>query len=75
MVRRLTDFHVDAHWMLAEELIDGHQINVDGVAINGTVHALGVVDSVMYPGTDQFMRFEYPSRLPAEHVRNAREKP
>jgi biotin carboxylase len=72
-VRRLSDFHVDAHWMLAEELIDGQQINVDGVAINGTVHTLGVVDSVMYPGTDQFMRFEYPSRLPAEHVRNAKE--
>ncbi|MBL8520564.1 MAG: ATP-grasp domain-containing protein [Betaproteobacteria bacterium] len=71
-VRRLTDFHVDAHWMLAEELIDGCQINVDGVAINGTVHVLGVVDSVMYPGTDQFMRFEYPSRLPFAQIENAR---
>ncbi len=27
---------------------------------------LGVVDSIMYPGTDQFQRFQYPSALPAE---------
>jgi biotin carboxylase len=72
VVRALTDFDVDAHWMLAEELIDGHQINVDGVSIGGKPHVLGVVDSVMYPGTDQFMRFEYPSRLPAAHLDNAR---
>ncbi len=26
---------------------------------------LGVVDSIMYPGTDQFQRFQYPSQLPA----------
>ena len=31
----------------------------------GQVHALGVVDAVMYPGTQAFMRFEMPSRLPA----------
>jgi biotin carboxylase len=71
VVRKLTDFDVDAHWMLAEELIDGNQINVDGVIINGEVNILGIVDAVMYPGTDQFMRFEYPSRLPAEHAERA----
>ncbi len=73
VVRRLTDFDVDAHWMLAEELIGGQQINVDGVAINGEVHVLGIVDAVMYPGTDQFMRFEYPTRLSAEHESKARD--
>lgn len=73
VVRRLTDFDVDAHWMLAEELIDGHQINVDGVVINGDIHMLGIVDAVMYPGTDQFMRFEYPTRLPPERAAQASE--
>ncbi len=72
VVRKLTDFDVDAHWMLAEELIDGHQVNVDGVVINGEIHMLGIVDAVMYPGTDQFMRFEYPTRLPADHAAKAR---
>lgn len=71
-VRRLTDFEVDAHWMLAEELIDGQQVTVDGLANRGEVHILGVVDSLMYPGTDQFMRFEYPSRLDTAHEANAR---
>ena len=73
VVRKLTDFDVDAHWMIAEELIDGQQINVDGVVINGEIHILGIIDAVMYPGTDQFMRFEYPSRLPPDHDQRARE--
>jgi Carbamoyl-phosphate synthase L chain, ATP binding domain len=29
----------------------------------GRVHALGVVDAIMYPGTQAFMRWEHPSRL------------
>jgi len=33
---------------------------------DGAVTMLGTVDSVMYPGTDQFQRFEYPSALPQE---------
>lgn len=64
VVKQITDFDVDAHWMIAEELIDGQQINVDGVVIDGEIHILGTIDAVMYPGTDQFMRFEYPTRLP-----------
>lgn len=72
VVRKLTDFDVDAHWMIAEELIDGKQINVDGVVIDGAIHVLGIVDAVMYPGTDQFMRFEYPTRLPQAHAERAR---
>ncbi len=73
VVRRLTDFDVDAHWMLAEELIDGLQVNVDGVAVHGEVNILGIVDAVMYPGTDQFMRFEYPTRLRPEWAQGAAE--
>ena len=73
VVRKLTDFDVDAHWMIAEELIDGQQINVDGIVINGEIHILGIIDAVMYPGTDQFMRFEYPTCLPAAHALRARD--
>ena len=71
VVRKLTDFDVDAHWMLAEEMIDGDQVNVDGVVIDGEIHVFGIVDAVMYPGTDQFMRFEYPTRLPPDHAQRA----
>ncbi len=73
VVKKLTDFDVDAHWMIAEELIDGQQINVDGVIIDGEIHILGIIDAVMYPDTDQFMRFEYPSRLPTAHALRARD--
>ena len=54
-----------AHRMLLEEPVplDVPQYNLDGWVANGQVHALGVVDAVMYPGTRAFMRWELPSRL------------
>ena len=56
-----------AHRLLLEEPVPAHtpQFNLDGWAFDGQVHALGVVDAVMYPGTQAFMRWEFPSRLPA----------
>ena len=53
-----------AHRMLLEAEVHGAQFNLDGWAFDGDVHAIGVVDAVMYPGTQAFMRFELPSRLP-----------
>ncbi|MCU0925443.1 MAG: ATP-grasp domain-containing protein [Hydrogenophaga sp.] len=55
-----------AHRMLLEEPVRGDQFNLDGYAFNGAVNAIGVVDAVMYPGTQAFMRFELPSKLPAD---------
>ncbi len=54
---------VDAHWMIGESLLQGEQINVDGLVFGGECHVLGIVDAVMYPGTQAFMRFDYPSHL------------
>jgi hypothetical protein len=56
-----------AHRMLLEEPVPAHvpQYNLDGWVADRQVHALGVVDAVMYPGTRAFMRWELPSRLPA----------
>ncbi len=53
-----------AHSMLLEEPVRGQQYSLDGVAFEGEIKPLGVVDSIMYPGTQAFMRFDYPSRLP-----------
>ena len=55
-----------AHRMLLEDVVHGAQFNLDGYAFGGDVHAIGVVDAVMYPGTLAFMRFELPSQLPAD---------
>jgi biotin carboxylase len=51
--------------MVCEEVIRGRQVTANGFARDGRVTMLGTVDSVMYPGTDQFQRFQYPSTLPA----------
>lgn len=57
-------FEVDAHHMIAEEILSGPQVTVEGIAHRGGVTILGLVDAVMYPGTIAFERFEYPSSLP-----------
>ena len=62
----LAEFEIDAGHMLAEEILAGQQFTVEGLVHAGTTTILGVVDSVMYPGTDAFERFEYPSSLPAD---------
>jgi hypothetical protein len=54
-----------AHRLLLEEPVPPQvaQFNLDGWVEQGQVHALGVVDAVMVPGTQAFMRWETPSRL------------
>ena len=39
------------------------QYNLDGWVFKGRAQTLGMVDAVMYPGTQAFMRWEVPSRL------------
>ncbi len=53
-----------AHCMLLEEPVPAHvaQYNLDGWVQEGRIHALGVVDAIMYPGTQAFMRWDHPSR-------------
>lgn len=60
-----TDFTIDAHHLIAETPIEGQEVNVDGYVRDGRVSFLGLCDAMMFPGTDQFERFVYPSRVPA----------
>jgi hypothetical protein len=53
-----------AHRMLLEEPISAAQYNLDGWVEQGQLRVLGVVDALMYPDTQAFMRFELPTRLP-----------
>ncbi len=53
-----------ANYLLAEELLSGVQVTLDGYVYNGVVVCIGIVDSVMFPGTICFSRFVYPSHLP-----------
>ena len=49
---------------LVEEEAAGAQVTVEGYAHDGEPHVYGVVDTVPYPGTSSFQRYQYPSRLP-----------
>jgi biotin carboxylase len=56
------------HGFIAEELAHGDEVTLEGYVCGGRVTVIGVTDSVKYPGTNSFERFEYPSRLPVERV-------
>ena len=60
-----------AHSLMLEEPQRGRQYCLDGYFFDGSYRRVGVVDAVMYPGTDAFMRFDYPSRLPEGVQRQA----
>ena len=63
LVRALTNLDHDADWFIGEQLIRGVQVTLDGFAFDGEPTIAGVVDSVMFPGTSTFERFDYPSRM------------
>jgi biotin carboxylase len=52
-----------AHRLMLEQPVQAAQYNLDGWVFNGQAHALGVVDAIMYPGTQAFMRWDHPSQL------------
>lgn len=49
---------------LAEELLSGVQVTLEGCVRAGTVECLGIVDTGFHAGTTSFARFDYPSVLP-----------
>ncbi len=69
LMRWYTDFELDAHHLIAEEILEGVQVSMDGYVHGGRAHVLGIIDENMYPGTCAFRSFEYPSQLP-EAVRS-----
>lgn len=64
MLRAYGDGEIPGHFFIGERLLCGEQVTVDGFVDGSRAVIMGVVDSVMYPGTASFRRFEYPSRLP-----------
>ncbi|MEQ1537089.1 MAG: ATP-grasp domain-containing protein, partial [Burkholderiaceae bacterium] len=55
-----------AHSMILEapaNTANAQQYSLDGIVFRGSFQRLGVVDAIMYPGTQAFMRFDYPSKL------------
>ncbi|MEX2543631.1 MAG: ATP-grasp domain-containing protein [Phycisphaeraceae bacterium] len=52
---------------IAEQLIGGWQVTVEGHVAHGEVKTHGIVDSIRHPNNVSFARYQYPSRLPS-HV-------
>jgi hypothetical protein len=68
LVRAHSDIDVESRAFIAESLIEGVQVTLDGFAFDGEVTTMGIVDSVMFPGTSTFERFDYPSRMIPKEV-------
>jgi biotin carboxylase len=52
-----------AHRMMVEEPVNAQQFNLDGYVWQGQAASFGVVDAIMYPETQAFMRWDFPSCL------------
>jgi hypothetical protein len=57
-----------AHGFLAEELLTGEEVTLEGYVHEGQVTVIGVTDSLKYAGTLSFESFVYPSALPRERL-------
>jgi biotin carboxylase len=64
MLERYTGVTIGTQRLIAEGLLKGEQVTVEGYVYGGKAGIMGVVDSVMFPGTLAFSRFDYPSALP-----------
>jgi hypothetical protein len=64
LIKKYTDLTLGAHYIIAEELLHGDQVTVEAFSYNKRVTIMGITDSIMYPGSMSFERFEYPSKLP-----------
>ena len=57
---------VDGYWAVAEEIMRGRQLTIAGYVNDRGVHTYGLIDSINYPGSTSFFRYQYPSRLPED---------
>ncbi|MBX9950328.1 MAG: ATP-grasp domain-containing protein [Candidatus Obscuribacterales bacterium] len=66
LVRLYTDWELNANYLIYEELLEGHQVSLEGFVYRGEVTIMGIIDAIMFPGTFSFKRFQYPSTLPPD---------
>ncbi|HXZ86707.1 MAG TPA: ATP-grasp domain-containing protein, partial [Myxococcota bacterium] len=59
------EFARGARALVAEELLGGELVTLEGLRQGSRLEILGVVDSGVDPATRSFTRFDLPSRLPA----------
>jgi len=62
-IRNYTDFEFDGTYFIAEKVLEGRQVTLEGYSFEGEVGLIGIVDSFFISGTLSFERFVYPSSL------------
>ena len=58
--------HHGGGYLIAEAPLHGVQVTFEGCVFGGEMQPIGVVDSIMFPGTISFASFHYPSMLPPD---------
>ena len=66
LLKKYSDLKINAEFLIAEKLMSGQQVTLEGYVYNGKIEIIGITDSIMYPETISFKRFEYPSSLPTK---------
>ncbi len=54
--------------LIAEQLLTGTLVTFEGFMHRGVMTPIGITDAVMHPNGISFLRFEYPTALPASAV-------
>lgn len=54
--------------LIAEQLLTGMLVTFEGFMHHGVMTPIGITDAVMHPNGISFLRFEYPTALPASAV-------
>ncbi|MGE0010527.1 MAG: acetyl-CoA carboxylase biotin carboxylase subunit family protein [Candidatus Babeliales bacterium] len=63
LLAQYTKHEHNGNYMIVEGVLTGDQVTLEGYVFNGACHIMGITDSIMYPGTQSFERFEYPTAL------------
>jgi hypothetical protein len=64
MVAAYSDHPIDGRALIAEGVLRGDLVTIEGFVCDGSVEVLGIVDSTLH-ANGSFVRFDYPSALPA----------
>lgn len=63
LLKKYSSLKINADYLIAEKLMNGQQVTLEGYVYNNKIEVMGITDSIKHMGTISFKRFEYPSSL------------
>ena len=49
LLKKYSDLKINADYLIAEKLMTGQQVTLEGYVYNGKIEIMGITDSIMYP--------------------------